>query len=54
MRFGFASDNLISAGLAMADGAVAWCDATHKLDLSWAIKGGGELGVVTSMADPSS
>ena len=34
----------------MADGTIAWCDATHNSDLFWAVKGGGgNFGVVTSM-----
>jgi hypothetical protein len=48
-RFGLVSDSLISAELVMADGAIAWCDATQNSDLFWAVKGGGgNFGVVTS------
>jgi FAD/FMN-containing dehydrogenase len=49
-RFGLASDSLISAELALADGSIVSSDATHNRDLFWAVKGGGgNFGVVTSM-----
>jgi hypothetical protein len=49
-RFGLASDSLIAAELVLADGTIAWCDATQNSDLFWAIRGGGgNFGVVTAM-----
>lgn len=48
-RFGLACDNLLSAELVTAKGAVVHVDARTEPDLLWALRGGGgNFGVVTS------
>jgi FAD binding domain/Berberine and berberine like len=48
-RYGLACDNLISVGVAIADGQVLRASADQNQDLFWAIRGGGgNFGVVTS------
>lgn len=47
-RYGMSVDNLVSADVVTADGALLHVDATHDEDLFWAIRGGGgNFGVVT-------
>jgi FAD/FMN-containing dehydrogenase len=47
-RCGLSCDNLVSAELVTADGAVRRCDEAHEQELFWAIRGGGgNFGVVT-------
>ena len=47
-RHGLTIDNLISAQVVTADGAIHDVDAEHEPDLFWAIRGGGgNVGVVT-------
>lgn len=48
-RFGLALDNLLGAELVFADGQVVFADSSHNSELFWAIRGGGNFGVVTSM-----
>ena len=49
-RFGLAADNLLGAGLVLADGQAVSVDDDHEPELFWAIRGGGgNFGVVTSM-----
>jgi FAD/FMN-containing dehydrogenase len=48
-KFGFTVDNLISADVVTADGALVQASAVGNPDLFWAIRGGGgNFGVVTS------
>ena len=48
-KFGFTVDNLISADVVTADGALVQATAAENPDLFWAIRGGGgNFGVVTS------
>ena len=48
-KFGLGVDNLISAELVTADGAVVRTDVSQNADLFWALRGGGgNFGVVTS------
>jgi FAD/FMN-containing dehydrogenase len=48
-KFGFTVDNLISADVVTADGALVQTSAAENPDLFWAIRGGGgNFGVVTS------
>jgi FAD/FMN-containing dehydrogenase len=48
-KFGLGVDNLLSADVVTADGAVVRADASRNPDLFWALRGGGgNFGVVTS------
>jgi len=47
--FGFAADRVRSLRLVTADGDVRTVDATQEADLFWALRGGGGLGLVTSL-----
>jgi FAD/FMN-containing dehydrogenase len=48
-KFGLGVDNLVSAQVATADGAILRADASEHPDLFWALRGGGgNFGVVTS------
>lgn len=48
-KYGFAIDNLLSADIVTADGALLTASATHNEDLFWALRGAGHnFGVVTS------
>ena len=48
-KFGFTVDNLVSADVVTADGALVQASAVENPDLFWAIRGGGgNFGVVTS------
>jgi FAD/FMN-containing dehydrogenase len=48
-KFGLGIDNLVSAEVVTADGAVIRADASENADLFWALRGGGgNFGVVTS------
>lgn len=47
-KYGMTVDNLMSADVVTADGALVHTDATHEAPLFWAIRGGGgNFGVVT-------
>jgi FAD/FMN-containing dehydrogenase len=48
-RFGLALDNLLGAKIVLADVQVVFVDSSQNSELFWAIRGGGNFGVVTSM-----
>ncbi|MEV0225710.1 FAD-binding protein [Streptomyces sp. NPDC050704] len=47
-QFGLAADNLLGAEVVLADGSRVNTDAEHHPDFFWALRGGGNFGVVTS------
>jgi FAD/FMN-containing dehydrogenase len=47
-KFGLSIDNLVSAEVVTADGQVRRASASEHPDPFWAIRGGGNFGVVTS------
>ncbi len=48
-QFGLTIDNLLAAGMVLADGRFVTADAKRHADLHWAVRGGGgNFGVVTS------
>ncbi|MFF8847423.1 FAD-binding oxidoreductase [Streptomyces sp. NPDC015127] len=50
-RYGLSCDNLVSADVVTAEGALVTCGAERHPDLFWALRGGGgNYGVVTSFA----
>jgi FAD/FMN-containing dehydrogenase len=46
--YGFSSDNLVSAEVVTAEGKTVVASDSENVDLFWALRGGGNLGVVTS------
>ena len=48
-EFGMTSDNILAAEMVLADGRIVRVDSTNEPDLWWAIRGGGNFGVVTSL-----
>lgn len=47
-KHGFACDNLLSVELVTADGRLLTASETENADLFWAVRGGGNFGVVTT------
>jgi FAD/FMN-containing dehydrogenase len=47
--YGLAANSVVRAEVVTADGRLARTDAGHEPDLFWAVRGGGSVGVVTSM-----
>ena len=48
-RYGLALDNLLAADVVLADGRLVHCDDRDNPDLFWAVRGGGNFGVITLM-----
>ncbi|CAN5889489.1 hypothetical protein BH18ACI4_BH18ACI4_01550 [soil metagenome] len=46
-RCGLSCDNLLSVDVVTADGTFVTCSADREKDLFWAIRGGGNFGVVS-------
>ena len=47
-KHGLTIDNLLAADVVLADGRFVTANANENTDLYWAIRGGGDFGVVTS------
>jgi FAD/FMN-containing dehydrogenase len=47
-KYGLAIDNLLEVDMVLADGEFVTVNARTKADLFWAIRGGGNFGIVTS------
>ena len=47
--YGLTCDNLVSAQVVLADASIVTCDAGTHADLFWALRGGGNFGIVTAM-----